>query len=303
MCGPTDLTDPNQDYLGNPSAWSTGFVVDGLYIEDTECGTALGFCGAAGTIKDTTIDVGGDHVHVNGCAQTDPDEPMGAWSDGITFEGPGHTITGNTIYDVSDVGIVFFGGKDTVITDNYVQARAGNYGMFAGIAVHPWGLGDVSGGEVSGNTVVNTGDLACGGIHAGINIGTHMWSGGCVGWGGAAAVGNANVCTAEPPLPMGAHCIEGDPCQIWGHVAAGQTFKLQDNDVTGAQVNYLVEGMDVVGTFVESGNVSTTPVRTDWQDDEACWMGGQLDTWTTIHKAAHHPTLPGWTDQRIHCER
>lgn len=25
--------------------------------------------------------------------------------------------------------------------------------------------------------------------------------------------------------------------------------------------------------------------------------------WGTIDRAAHHPALPGWTDQRIHCER
>jgi hypothetical protein len=43
------------------------------------------------------------------------DEGLGGWSDGITFTGPDHVITGNTIRDASDVGIVFFGGHDTVI--------------------------------------------------------------------------------------------------------------------------------------------------------------------------------------------
>jgi hypothetical protein len=205
--------------------------------------------------------------------------------------------------DSSDVGIVFFGGKDTAITDNVVQVRVGNYGMFAGIAVHPWGFGDVSGMEVSGNQVTSVGSTTCGGIHAGINIGTHMWGGGCVGAAVPAAFGNPNVCTAEPGQPMGTQCVDGDPCQIWGHVAAGQVFTLKDNHVAGAQVNYLIEGMDVMGTLLETGNTSGPTRASDWESDTGCWMGGAFDTWGQIDRVAHHPTMPGWVDRRIHCER
>jgi parallel beta-helix repeat protein len=303
MCGATDLGDVNQDYQGNPSAWSTGFMVKDLLISNTECATALVLCAADSTIKDTTIDIAGDHTHVITCTQSDPDEPMGAWSDGITSEGPDNTITGNAILDASDVGIVFFGGRDTIISNNTIQARPGNYGMFAAIAVHPWGWGDVSGMEVTGNVVTNTASLDCGGIHAGINIGTHMWGGGCFQYADLVAVGNPNVCTAEPPQPNGTHCLQGQPCQIWAHVAAGETLTLKNNRVAGAQVNYLIEGLDLVGTLIESGNISITPRMTDWEDASDCWMGGANDSWTTIDFAAHHPTLPGWTDQRIHCER
>jgi parallel beta-helix repeat protein len=291
----------DQDYVGNPSAWSTGFVVDDLYISNTECATALVLCAAESMIRDTTIDIAGDHVLNPSCEQTDTDEPEGDWSDGITFEGPGHTITGNTILDASDVGIVFFGGRDTVISNNTIQARPGNYGMFAAIAIHPWGWGDVSGLEITGNVVINDASSSCGGIHAGINIGTHMWSGGCVGHADLVAIGNPNVCTAEPPQPMGTQCIQGEPCQIWAYVSAGETLTLRDNHVTGAQVNYLIEGLDLVGTLIESGNISTAPRMTDWETDANCGMGGENDSWTTIDFAAHHPTIPGWTDQRIHC--
>jgi hypothetical protein len=31
-------------------------------------------------------------------------------------------------------------------------------------------------------------------------------------------------------------------------------------------------------------------------------MGGMNDRWGAHHFVAHHPTLPGWTDKRIHCE-
>ena len=302
MCAASDLGDLDQDYLGNPSAWSTGFVVDDLLIANTECATALTLCAADSTIRNTTIDIAGDHVHQPGCSQTDPDEVSGAWSDGITFEGPGHTITGNTIYDASDVGIVFFVGKDTVISNNTIEARPGNNGMFAAIAIHPWGWGDVSGLEITGNLVTNNASTSCGGIHAGINIGTHMWGGACRGYADLVSVGNPNACSAEPPQPFGTQCLQGEPCQVWAHVAAGETLSLRDNHVGGAQVNYLIEGLDLAGTLEETGNISTAPRLTDWKTDANCGMGGVNDSWAAIDFAAHHPSIPGWTDQRIHCE-
>lgn len=303
MAGAMDWEDAAQDYLGSPSRWSTGLIVDDLIISNTECGTALHLDGAAGTIQNSAIQTAGDHVHASGCTPTESDEGLGDWSDGITFTGPGHVITGNIIINPSDVGIVFFGGKDTVIVDNTVRASAGNYGAFAGVAVHPWIFGDVSGVQVVGNQVINNGDTSCGGIHAGINIGTHMWRGGCVGLASSSAVGNPNLCVAEPPQPFGTLCTWDEPCQVWAHVAAGETFTLKDNFVSGAQVNYLIEGLDLVGTLVESGNTSGSPRMTDWENDAHCEFNGVVDTWGTIDRAAHHPTLDGWTDQRIHCER
>ena len=121
------------------------------------------------------ITSGGDHVHRSGCTQVDDDEGVGAWSDGLTLMGPGLTITNNVVIDTSDVGIVFFGGKDTVIDSNIVQTNPGNHGMFAAIAIHPWGFGDVSGLRVVNNSVNNFGSTTCGGMHVGINIGPQMW--------------------------------------------------------------------------------------------------------------------------------
>jgi parallel beta-helix repeat protein len=133
----------NQNYAAHLGDWSTGLIVDDLRISNTECGTALAMGAAASTIKNTTIDTAGDHVHAPGCARTDNDEANGAWSDGITFTGPNHAITGNTIINPSDVGIVFFGGRNTVISSNTIQTTSGNYGAFAGIAIHAWIFGDV----------------------------------------------------------------------------------------------------------------------------------------------------------------
>jgi len=294
----------NQDYTAHLGAWSTGLLVDDLRISNTECGTALSMGAAASTIRNTTIDTAGDHVHVQGCVPTDNDEGLGDWSDGITFTGPGHTITGNTIINPSDVGIVFFGGRNTVISNNTVQVTSGNYGAFVGIAIHPWIFGDVSGVQVTGNQVSNAGNSTCGGIHAGINIGTHMWSGGCVGSAHGLAVGNPGSCSAEPTPPLGALCTEGALCQEWAHVAAGETFTFTNNHVAGAQINYLIEGLDMMGTLVESGNTSGAPRMTDWEAAKnGCSYGGYTDYWGAIDRVAHHPSLAGWTDKRIHCER
>lgn len=305
MNGEMDWEDPAQDYILNPSRWSTGLVVDDLHISQTECGTGLGLTGADSIIRDTTIDTAGDHVHVAGCSPTDDDEPLGAWADGITFTGPGHLLTGNTVINPSDIGITTFGGMDTVISHNTIRATSGNYGMFAGINIGPVTYSDVSGFQVVGNRVINEADESCGGIHAGIDIGPHMWMGGCRDDNrDPGLMGNPNVCLADPPQPFGALCLVGPSCQVWAHVAAGTTFTLKDNHVSGAQVNYLIEGLDLVGTLVESGNSSGPPRMTDWESAKfGCTVNGVTDSWGTIDRVAHHPTLDGWVDQRIHCER
>jgi hypothetical protein len=304
MEGFTDWDDATQDYEGHPSAWSTGIRVESVQSLNTECATALAFSGAAGVVRDSTVDVAGDHVHVIGCEATDPDEPLGGWADGITFTGPGHLIANNTILDASDVGIVFFGGKHTIITGNTIQAREGNRGMFAGIAIHPWIFGDVSGLQIIGNRVVNEGDSACGGIHAGINVGTHMWGGGCVERANSSAVGNVDLCTAEPPPPNGTLCTEDRLCTKWAHVAEGETLILAGNDVTGCHINYLIEGVDLEGSLVRGSNRSHSPRMTDWETAKSgCWADGQVETWGPLGRVAHHPSIEGWEDRRIHCER
>ena len=295
--------DPEQDYLANPDRWSTGLVVRDVTSANTECGTALAFAGAAGVIDSVIIDTAGDHVHRPGCEPTDPDEALTAWSDGITFVGPAILITNSLIMDASDIGIVTFGGRDTVISNNTIMARPGNNGMFAGIAVHPYAYGLLSGFQVVGNQVISEADTTCGGIHAGIDIGAHMWRAGCTSSPSPSAVGYTGACTSLSPPPGWTLCVPGQPCRIWGHIPEGSTFTLADNTVTGAQVNFLIEGLDVLGELVVSGNVSNSPQLTDWEGDQDCTWDGITDSWGTLDFVAHDPTIEGWTDQRIYCER
>lgn len=297
MDGAMDWGDTAQAYSAHPSLWSTGIVVENVVNSQVECGSSLTFSGAAGVIRNVTVDTAGDHVHVPGCALTDADEGPGGWSDGITFTGPGHLVTGNTIINPSDVGIVFFGGQGTTIANNTILITSGNYGAFAGIAIHAWIYGDNRDLRVTGNRVTSEGDTVCGGLHAGINIGQHMWGGGCVNSSHEAAVGNDGRCTAEPPPPAGRLCT-GAACQEWTYIPPGSVLILQDNFVSGAHIDYLIEGLD--GEIVETGNVSETPRLTDWQ---AARQGCEGRTWGPLERVAHHPALPGWTDRLIHCER
>ncbi|MCD6424384.1 MAG: hypothetical protein J7L35_02670 [Anaerolineales bacterium] len=303
MDGHCDHTDPKQNYLANPDRWTTGLVVQDVALANTECGTALAFHGAAGVIDSVVIDTAGDHVHVPGCVPTDPDESLGAWSDGITFSGPANLITNNLIMDPSDIGIVSFGGRDTIISNNTIIARFGNNGMFAGIAVHPWIYGLISGFQIVGNQIINEASTTCGGIHVGINVGAHMWGAGCINNPSPTTVGNTNECLSFSQPPGGMLCVPGHPCRVWGYIPEGATFTLADNVVTGAQVNFLVEGLDVLGALVVYGNVSNSPQLTDWFGDQNCTWNGIIDSWGAINFVAHDPTIEGWTDQRIYCER
>ena len=278
--------------------FNSAVKVHDLLDKNTECGTALGMGGAGGTIQNVTIDTAGDHVHVAGCALTDNDGDLGGWSDGITFSGPDMKIIGNTIIDPSDVGIVDIGGTNTTISNNTVRITAGNYGAFAAIAVHSWQIGDASGIQVIGNTVVSEGDSKCGGLHAGINIGPHMWGGGCTQSVSTMAFGNPS-CSVNPDVTKVIPC-SGAYCQVWTMLPSGGTFTLKDNTVTGAQVNYLIEGFDILGTFIDENNISQTPRQSDWG---ASRSGCNGVTWGPIDKVAHNPSLPGYTDLEIHCER
>jgi len=164
--------------------------------------------------------------------------------------------------------------------------------------VHPWQFGDVSGVQVTGNRVTSLGDSKCGGLHAGINIGAHMWDGACVQNSTSAMVGDRG-CSPQPVQPKGAACT-GGACQLWAYIPAGATLTLKDNTVSGAHINYFVEGLDVVGQFVEVNNVSQTPRLSDW---EAAKTGCNGLTWGALDKVAHDPSLPGWKDLRIYCTR
>ncbi|MFA5875058.1 MAG: hypothetical protein WC832_13950 [Anaerolineales bacterium] len=147
--------------------------------------------------------------------------------------------------------------------------------------------------------MVSEGDQTCGGIHAGSNIGPHMWGGACLNNVVTPDIGNPS-CSLEPIQPRGSLCPSSGPCQVWASISENATYLLADNNVTGAHINYLVEGLDQIGTLIDSGNVSNTPRWSDWG---AARTGCNGVHWGPTDKIAHQPSLPGWMDLLIHCER
>jgi len=280
---------------------SSGIVVHNLVSQQGECGTGLGFDvkrGTNNTIDNVTIDTVGDHVHASGCTNTDDDGDYGGWSDGMTIEGSGVTITNNTVINASDIGIVTFGGKNTIIANNTVKITEGNYGAFAAIAIHSNGLGDASGVQVTGNIITSEGDNECGGLHTGINIGLHLWDGACEQNPLPGTYGTPS-CSAEPDPEQVGPCM-GDICQLYLVIPEGESFTFKNNTVTGAHINYLIEGVLIKGQFIDENNISLSPQQSDW---EAARTGCEGLTWGPLDKVAHHPSIPGYTDLRIHCVR
>jgi hypothetical protein len=209
-------------------------------------------------------------------------------------------VENNTVINASDIGIVFFGGKDARIVGNTVISTDGNYGAFSAIQVGPVGFGDISRLEVSGNTVISTSHQLCGGLHVGINIGQHMWNKGCMTEAGSGSVGNIGTCVDSPVPPEGSHCVEGELCQIWAYVPEGESIYLTDNLVRGAHINYLVQGVEVHGSFEISGNVSETPRESGW---EAAANGCNGYTWGPLDFVALNPSIEGWQEIPVLCTR
>lgn len=177
--------------------------------------------------------------------------------------------------------------------------------MLAGIAVHPYGFGILSGFMIVGNTITNEADPTCGGFRAGIDIGMHIFLGevGCTSDAVLTLVGDPTGCSSVSPLPVLTFCVNRQLCRTWGYIPEGETLTLTNNTVTGAQVNFLVEGLEVLGELIVSGNVSNTPQMADWAGDAYCTWDGIFDSWEAMDFVAHDPTIEGWTDQRIYCER
>lgn len=297
--GTGDWAVPGKNPPWDERSMSTGIHVHDLIDRHAEAGTALSFFVANSTLENVTVDTAGDHVHEAGCKLTDDDGDQGGWSDGITAFGPGLSILNNTVINPSDVGIVYFGSPDTTISGNTIQVTAGNYGAFAGIAIHPWLVGDISNLDLTGNTVQSEGDSKCGGLHAGINVGPHMWGGGQFTPPSSASMGNRRL-SGEPVKADVAPCVAGLACQLWAYIPAGAKATMRDNRVTGAQINYLIEGLADLGQFTEGNNVSSLPRLSDWH---AARYGCDGLTWGAMDKVAHDPTWSGYVTMRVHCER
>ncbi|GAA6034931.1 hypothetical protein JCM8097_009371 [Rhodosporidiobolus ruineniae] len=95
----------------------------------------------------------------------------GQWADGISLSCASSTVTGNTVTDATDGGIVIFGSPDSTISGNTIIAQERRpLGGINLVDYLPWG-GGYSGVVVEGNTLVADTNM----IKIGIAIGGMSW--------------------------------------------------------------------------------------------------------------------------------
>ncbi len=95
----------------------------------------------------------------------------GQWADGITFACRNSMVSGNTITDATDGGIVIFGSPGSVVENNTITAATRD--LLGGInMVDADGFGgDFSGTIVRSNLISSNGAF----IHVGIAMGPYVW--------------------------------------------------------------------------------------------------------------------------------
>ncbi|GAA6063968.1 hypothetical protein JCM10212_004778 [Sporobolomyces blumeae] len=95
----------------------------------------------------------------------------GEWADGISMACGASTVTGNTVTDCTDGGIVVFGAEGSTISGNTVIAS--NRRPLGGINMvdwAPWG-GSFTGTTIEGNTIIADTNM----IKVGIAVGGMVW--------------------------------------------------------------------------------------------------------------------------------
>jgi len=99
-------------------------------------------------------------------------QPDGTWADGISLSCRNSTVSGNTIVDATDGGIVVFGAPGSTISGNTIQAVTRS--LLGGIAMvdyKPYD-GDFTGTVVTGNTIAATGAQ----IKVAVGMGPRVWA-------------------------------------------------------------------------------------------------------------------------------
>jgi hypothetical protein len=152
--------------------------VDGIYGSDPLA--PLGLEAAAPndcadlTITNNFIGPVGSHI------LTMPADPA-PWGDGMEIQCDRAYVAYNEIRDATDVGLISFGGKDSVYEFNKIENWASS--AFGGLAADPENASDASGhplptpmdfsGTIMRNNTVET---CCGQhVHVALSVGVHLW--------------------------------------------------------------------------------------------------------------------------------
>ncbi|KAI5477807.1 hypothetical protein MNV49_005891 [Pseudohyphozyma bogoriensis] len=144
---------------------TVGSTVSGIWAKDPRGWSAAHF------IEGTSNSCSGSKVLDSqfGPAGSDAD---GQWADGISMACQGSTVTGNTITDATDGGIVIFGAPGTIVSGNTITQKTVT--LLGGINSVDWApfSGSYSNVAVTGNTL----DASTAMIKVGIALGLTTWS-------------------------------------------------------------------------------------------------------------------------------
>jgi hypothetical protein len=121
----------------------TGYVVDGCVFTDSPGWTHLHLLE---TCDGSTI--------TNNVVETAdrPHDDSGHWTDGLSISCAHTLISGNHVNDISAVGIVYFGGPGSTISDNVITETTTS--AFSGINIGDAIVPDNTGVTISGNQIV-----------------------------------------------------------------------------------------------------------------------------------------------------
>jgi parallel beta-helix repeat protein len=146
-----------------------GFTFANNQSINAMCGSGLKIDAVGFTVRDNNFyDLGLGRYE----KEADPSLPAGPWSDGITL---GYcknaTVSGNTITDATDIGIVSFGGTGCTIQNNTIKQE--DMHAFAGLAFHGTGANSTVSDQDS--SIINNTVIGNGMMSFGISYGPKPW--------------------------------------------------------------------------------------------------------------------------------
>ncbi|BGP54902.1 hypothetical protein JCM8202_003413 [Rhodotorula sphaerocarpa] len=142
--------------LQYPRGWTALHGIEGDPVGDTR------WC--------SSMQIYNNEVGPSGAGPT-PGTVSGQWADGISVACKASTISGNTITDATDGGIVIFGAPGTHVSGNTItSATRGQLGGINAVDWAPWS-GTFADVVVEGNTLVTSGHM----MKVGIALGGMTW--------------------------------------------------------------------------------------------------------------------------------
>ncbi len=193
-----------------------------------------------------------------------PAAPDNHFTDGISLNCGNSTVTGNTITDVTDGGIVVFAQQNVTVSNNTITANSARMNLAIGVTDYIQGCGNYSGTIFSNNTITSTG--ASGGfIYIGIAAGNHLWN---------------STTYDTPPSPctqkynqsavIQNNTLTGPAIGVGIPVSGAYQFTITGNTLNST--NMLVDSSTVVGSNLQSGYSTVKAGALDSVITHAFWV-------------------------------